>query len=143
MRDGASLHLWTETDGSVHYSVDIGAGGGSAHCSVYEDHTPILGLWQAGVNVTVWPGNDTRVTDAELQFAKDLAAMAADYLSACRRFHTPDAPDADDLDRAGDAESKPGQVACTPGGAAGRWKLPAAPFLSSSLHAAREGFHHA
>ena len=108
MTDSASLHLWTETDGSVHYTVDVGAGGGSAHCSVYEDHTPILGLWRAGVNVTISPGDNTRVTDAELQFAHDLACMAADYLAACQRFHT---HDAGDPDRAGDAETKTGRVA--------------------------------
>ena len=90
MRDGASLHLWSETDGSTHYSVDLGAGGGSAHCSVYEDHTPILAFWHAGANVTISPGADTHVSDSELRFAQDVADMAADYLAACKRFHTPD-----------------------------------------------------
>lgn len=90
MRDGASLHLWTATDGSVHYTVDLGAGGGSAHCSRYDDRTPIASLWQAGVNVTIASAGDTHVTDAELQFARDFAAVAAAYLAACERFHTPD-----------------------------------------------------
>ena len=93
MRDGASLHLWTESDGSVRYSMDLGAGGGSAHCSVYDDHTPILTFWHAGANVTIAAADDTHVTDAELRFAQDVAAMAADYLAACKRFHTPDRRD--------------------------------------------------
>jgi len=90
MSKAASLHLWTEADGSTNYTVFLGAGGGSAHCSEYPDRTPILGVWRAGVDVSFQSDSDTRVTTAELQFARDLADMAAVYLAECERWHVPD-----------------------------------------------------
>ena len=105
MSKAASLHLWTEADGSTHYTVNAGAGGGSTHCSVYDHRTPIATFWHAGGDVTIAPADDLRVTDAELRFAQDLADMALAYLAACERFHTPD------TDHGTAGESGPGRVA--------------------------------
>lgn len=104
MSDAAHLSLWTEADGSTHFTVILGAGEhGSADCSRYPDRTPIMSVWRPGVGVTIASENAGRVTDAEMQFARDLAATAAAYLAACEHIHAHGIDNTQDDHQAGSA----------------------------------------
>lgn len=56
-------------------------------CHTYSHRPPILALYMRSLNVSFCPGGSAEVTDADLQFARELARSAAAYLAACESFH--------------------------------------------------------
>jgi hypothetical protein len=59
-----------------------------AYCSAYPDQPPILAVSHADISLTVSPPERSAVSEADLDFARDLAEAANTYLAEITRLHS-------------------------------------------------------
>lgn len=56
-------------------------------CHTYADSAPIMAISTGAIDVSVSPLDRSTVTDADAEFANELARAAATYASECARLH--------------------------------------------------------